>query len=160
MTGENEERKIKRLRGFEKVSSQTNNDKIILPKRKTKNSVAYDIYSPIRTIIKPKNSIRLNTGIKAYFQDDEALFIIPRSSVGIKHGIRLKNTVGLIDSDYYNNEDNDGEIILSLENNSDKDFVIEQGDRICQAYFQKILFTDNDEFETSLRVGGLGSTGK
>lgn len=77
-----------------------------LPKRSTAHSMAYDIYSPESFVLKPKQTYMLKTGIKAYMEDDEGLIINVRSSMGKKH-IMLANINGWIDSDFYNNEDNE-----------------------------------------------------
>lgn len=144
-------------RGFEKINIHKNNGEVILPKRMTKHSIGYDFFSPINVIVPSKSYVLIKTGIKSYFQEDEGLFIYPRSSWGIKHGIQLKNSVGIIESDYYNNEDNEGEIMISLMNISDKDFEIKKGDRFCQGIFKKILVT-HDKPMLKKRKGGLGST--
>ena len=86
---------------------------------------------------------KIRTKIKAYMQEDEVLIIHPRSSQGIKQKVRLQNTTGIVDSDYYNNQDNEGEIIIFLENRSQKDINISKGDIISQAMFQKFLLTDS-----------------
>ena len=151
---------MEKIRGFEKVSFRSEDKDVILPERKTRGSAAYDVHSPEEIIIKPGEHKLLHTGIKAYFQEDEALFIIPRSSIGIKHGIRLMNTIGLVDSVYYNNKSNEGEIIFALENNGKEEFKISKGDRVCQVYFQKILFADDDSFSNNERAGGFRSTGR
>jgi dUTP pyrophosphatase len=159
MTEEKTTQKTK-TRGFEKISSQANNNELKLPARSTKHSVAYDVFSPINGII-PANGgeLKIHTGIKAYFQTDEGLFFYTRSGMGTKHGIQLKNNVAVFESDYYNNPSNEGEAIITLRNISDNDFVINKGDKFCQAVFQKVLFTDDDE-AFGERLGGLGSTGQ
>lgn len=90
--------------GYETITPNFN-----LPKRSTKNSMAYDIYSPESFKLQPKQTYMLKTGIKAQMREDEGLILNVRSSMGKKH-IMLANTNGWIDSDYYNNPDNDGEI--------------------------------------------------
>jgi len=147
-------------RGFEKINMHKDNEDIILPKRMTKYSVGYDFFSPISTIVPAKSHVLIKSGIKSYFQEDEGLFIYPRSSWGIKHGIQLKNSVGIVESDYYNNQNNEGEIMISLMNLSDNDFEIKKGDRFCQGIFKKILITDEDIPQSEKRIGGIGSTGK
>lgn len=127
-----------------------------LPKRATKNSVAYDIYSPIDFEIKPKETFMLWTGIKAKFQEDEALLINVRNSMGKKH-IMLANSQGWIESDYYNNLDNEGEIGLMLYNYGNDTFKVSKNDRIAQAMFIKYLITDDDNSNKE-RTGGFGST--
>ena len=103
------------LRKFEYVNRvkstgyEMKEPKFDLPKRSTKNSMAYDIYSPEKFEVKPKETYMLKTGIKAKMRDDEGLILNVRSSMGKKR-IMLANTNGWIDSDYYNNEDNEGEI--------------------------------------------------
>jgi dUTP pyrophosphatase len=84
-----------------------------LPKRSTKYSMAYDIYSPESFILKPKETYMLKTGIKAKMGEDEGLILNVRSSMGRKH-IMLANTNGWIDSDFYNNDDNEGEIRIII----------------------------------------------
>lgn len=96
------------------------------------------------------------TDIKAYFEPDEALLINVRSSMG-KHGIMLSNTQGWIESDYADNQDNEGNIGIALHNLSDVPYVIKTGDRIAQGMFIKYLIT-NDDNAAGKRKGGWGST--
>ena len=91
--------------------------------------------------------------------DDEVLKIVPRSSIGFKKGLMLINTIGIIDSDFYNNPDNDGNIGFKLKNLTDKTVEIKAGERIMQGIFEKYLIVDDDECE-KIRVGGIGSSGK
>ena len=88
---------------------------------------------------------------------DEVLEIYPRSSIGFKKGLMLVNTVGIIDSDYYSNKSNDGNIGFKLKNLTDKEVRIEAGERVLQGIFKKYLTIDNDECNKE-RVGGIGST--
>ena len=90
-------------------------------------------------------------------QSDEELLMFPRSGLGIK-GIIIRNTIGNIDSDYYSNINNDGNIGISIWNTTDDPFVIEEGDRVCQGSFYKYLIIDNDNPISEERVGGFGST--
>ena len=133
------------MRKFEKISfkqfkKEISEDKklyesISLPQRSTKHSAGYDIKSMTRGIIKPGESMVFNTGIKSCFNEDEVLYIFPRSSFGYKYDVTLSNCVGLIDSDYYNNEDNEGHIKVKLINHGSKDLEINIGDRIAQGMF-------------------------
>ena len=91
--------------------------------------------------------------------EDEVLLLIVRSSTGIKHNIRLNNQVGVIDKDYYNNKNNEGHIFIKIQNEGEKDIVINKGDRFAQGIFTKYLLTD-DDIASGDRTGGLGSTGK
>ena len=152
------------MRGFEKISKEEENEFVMLPRRSTSRSAGYDFCSPEDVIIQPNSSYIVKTGIKAFMMNDECLFIYPRSSVGIKHGVMLKNTVGVIDSDYYNNPDNEGEIMVALHNTSQKDYILKKGERFCQGVFQKILLSDedvanDDTTNQKTRSGGIGSTG-
>ena len=127
-----------------------------LPKRATKNSIAYDFYSPEDFVVEPHSKYMLWTGIKAQFQDDEALILNVRSSMG-KKNIMLSNTQAWVESDYYNNENNEGEIGLFFYNYGDEKCEVKKGDRIAQGMFIKYLITDNDNAEGT-RNGGFGST--
>ena len=96
------------------------------------------------------------TDVKAYFEPDEALLINVRSSMG-KHGIMLSNTQGWIESDYVDNQNNEGNIGIALHNLSDVPYVIKMGDRIAQGMFIKYLTVDDDSADGN-RIGGWGST--
>lgn len=150
-------------RGFEVVEDKYRkhpNIDIQIPKRSTKNSAGYDICTPVEIRI-PAGGISeaIQTDIKAYMLADEVLEIYPRSSLGFKKGLMLINTVGIIDSDYYSNLDNDGNIGFKLKNLTDKEIVIEAGEKIMQGIFKKYLRVDNDN-SNEARIGGIGSTGK
>ena len=97
------------------------------------------------------------TGLKAYMQDDEVLYLYAKSSGFPKKGIVLSNWVGVIDGDYYENETNDGHIMFSIINLKDEDLHIKKGDSIGQAMFSKYLVADDDNAE-GIRKGGFGST--
>lgn len=129
-----------------------------LPKRATKHSIAYDFYSPEDFVVEPHSKYMLWTGVKAQFLDDEALLLNVRSSMG-KKNIMLSNTQAWIESDYYNNKNNEGEIGLFFYNYGNEKWEVKQGDRIAQGMFIKYLTTDDDNAE-GVRVGGWGSTSK
>jgi len=97
------------------------------------------------------------TGIKAYMLEDEKLDLYNRSSGPIKNKLVMTNGVGLIDSDYYENESNDGEIFFQFINYGKADLLIKKGDRIGQGVFTKFLKVDNDD-ASGERKGGHGST--
>ena len=124
----------------------------------TKSSIAYDFYSPVDTVINPMQSVMIWTDVKAKFNTDEALLINVRSSMG-KFPIMIANTQGWIESDYYSNPDNDGNIGVRLFNLSTEPYFIKAGDRIAQGMFIKYLEADNGN-TTQERVGGFGSSGK
>lgn len=131
----------------------------LLPKRKTQNSAGYDFFAIENYSIKPGETIVIPTGYKAHFPHDEMLLILVRSSMGFKYNIRLKNQVGLIDSDYYNNQDNEGHIFVALQNEGTEEYKINQNEAYAQGIFTNFLICDDDNSEGK-RVGGIGSTNK
>ena len=135
-------------------------NEIELPKRSTKNSAGYDIKSIEHGIIKPGEARNFKTGLKVCMNSDEVLYIFSRSSYAYKYNVCLMNNVGVIDSDYYNNPDNEGHFQIRLVNLGDKDFEVNIGDRIAQGVFMKYLIVDNEDIINNKRSGGLGSTGK
>lgn len=147
-------------RGFEKISSQTSNPNVSIPQRKTKHSVGYDISIPTDLSIPAQSTVKVAIGVKAFFQEDEVMYIFPRSSLAIKKNITLANGVAVFESDYYNNPDNEGEIILALKNSGDKEVSLAQGERVAQCVFHKVLFVDTEVTPQQTRLGGIGSTGK
>lgn len=103
----------------------------------------------------------VKTGVKVYLEDDEVLELYNRSSGARKNMIILANGVGIVDADYVDNEDNDGEIGFMFWNLSPLNFTVKKGDKIGQGIIKKFLLVDNDNVEDSLvRSGGYGSTGK
>lgn len=147
-----------RSRGFEVVSAWEK-EGIRLPARKTASSAGYDIESGRDMDILPGQVTLIPTGLKAYMGEDEYLAIYIRSSMAIKHGLILINSTGIIDSDYYNNEDNEGHIMVAVYNTTSQPFHISKGDRVAQGIFMKYLKADGDAAR-GLRTGGVGSTGK
>ena len=134
-------------------------DSFMLPKRATVHSAGYDFYAVDGFTIKPGEIYKVQTGCKACIPYDEVLMLYVRSSIGIKHNVRMCNQVGIVDADYYNNPDNEGHICIVLKNEGDKDFVLEKGERFAQGIFMKYLLTDNDD-TTTTRTGGIGSTNR
>ena len=153
---------MERVRGFE-VAKGFEDKGINLPIRKTKYSAGYDIEAAEDVVIpsfkKGINPTLIKTGIKAYMQDDEVLYLYNRSSNPKKKGLILANSVGVIDKDYYGNPDNDGHIMFAFYNIKDEDIEIKKGEAIGQAVFQKYLVVDDDNAEGT-RLGGFGSTNK
>jgi dUTP pyrophosphatase len=145
-------------RFFEVVKNEfrKNEGEIKLPTRATEHSAGYDFYSPVDCVIQPNESIMIWSDIKVHMYYDNALMIIPRSSMG-KQPVMIANTVGLIDSDYYGNVDNDGNIGLRLLNLGTTPYEIKTGDRIGQGVFIK-YGTIRDDNVSDVRVGGYGST--
>lgn len=148
-----------KVRGFEIVKGFEDKG-INLPKRSTKNAAGYDIEAA-EDIIVPvyKPGIKptlIPTGLKAYCKSDEFYFLMSRSS-GPKNGLLTPHGLGLIDSDYYENETNDGHFMVQVFNCSDHDLLIKKGDKIAQVVFMKYLTVDNDD-ASGERKGGFGST--
>lgn len=97
------------------------------------------------------------TGVKCKLANDEYLEIAVRSSCPLKHWLILGNGIGIIDSDYYNNPDNEGEIFFQIINLSPVDIEIKKGDRIGQGIIHKYI-TVEDDAAVGKRIGGTGST--
>ena len=149
-------------RGFE-IAKGYEDKKINLTIRKTRNSAAYDIEAAEDIVLpsfkKGMKPTLIPTGIKAYMKSDEVLLIVPRSSGPKKQGISFPHNVGVIDSDYYGNSENDGHIFIQCINLKDEDVLIKKGDAVGQAIFQKYLTVDDDS-ANGIRAGGFGSTDK
>ena len=155
-------------RCFEKISFEQFKKDIIdsrelydnyeLPVRKTKYSAGYDFIAMQDFEIKPGEIKKIPTGYKAKFQTDEMLLILVRSSMGFKYNVRLCNQVGLIESDYYNNPDNEGHLFVKLQNEGDKVFSVKKGEGYAQGIFTKFLTCGDTPL--SERTGGIGSTNK
>jgi len=167
--------KVSRNRGFEKISlKQWGKDvvgnriykdvveysEIKLPERATAHSAGYDIFSPISFALNAGESIMIPTGFKSYMLQDEKLVFYPRSGLGFKYFIRLANTVGIGDSDYFNCEKNEGHYWVKVRNEGYENIKVEKGDAIAQCIFEKYLLADGDSFKGKKRIGGFGSTNK
>lgn len=165
------------MRGFKKVSWIESD--IPMPKRGSIGSAGYDIYAicpatfecmgitgatieeawrktpDIYKTVMDLHGVKLPTGIKAFMGLDEYLSLYIRSSAAMNDGLMLATGTSIIDSDYYNNPDNEGHIIIGLKQQfyEFKQPIV----RICQGVFHKYLIADND-FVTKKRKGGIGST--
>lgn len=144
--------------GFEVVRNdkRKTNGEIKLPVRGTKNAMAYDFFSTVDVEVEPWKVAKIWTDVKAYMGERDCLILNVRSSMGGK--FMLANTSGWIDSDYYGNESNDGNIGIFLLNISDEVQEIRKGQRIAQGAFMSFKTTDDDSCDVD-RVGGFGSTG-
>ena len=148
---------------FEQFSKDICNDRDLydnyeLPKRATKSSCGYDFYAIKDIILHPGEIMKIPTGYKARFNEDEMLMLVVRSSMGFKYNVRMCNQVGIIDSDYYNNSSNEGHMWLALQNEGTVDYEIKKGTAYCQGIFVKYL-TCGEEVDAE-RVSGIGSTNK
>ncbi|WP_409021548.1 dUTP diphosphatase [Dellaglioa sp. P0083] len=177
-----------KTRGFEIVTKYAG--KIDLPVRSTTTSAGYDLaaaedftlpsiwksgFLKVLWLIRHRESVAeeelvqankilkpylIPTGIKAYMLDNEFLLLANRSSSPLKRGLILPNGIGVIDSDYYNNKKNEGEIFIQIINFSLKDQIVKKGDRIGQGIFMPYLTVDNEKVTATKRIGGFGSSGK
>lgn len=134
--------------------------KLSLPKRATVGSAGYDFFAPFDFELKSGESCKIPTGIRAEISDGWVLMLFPRSSLGFKYRLQMDNTVGIIDSDYFNAE-NEGHIFIKLTNDgrSGKTLSVKAGDAFAQGVFLPYGITKDDYVE-NVRTGGLGSTDK
>ncbi|MCQ2567303.1 MAG: deoxyuridine 5'-triphosphate nucleotidohydrolase [Mogibacterium sp.] len=133
---------------------------IRLPEQATAASAGCDFFMPFNLNFEAGSKFRIATGIR-WVTDDPAdrgkvLLIFPRSGLGFKYGIRLSNTVGVIDADYCDS-DNEGHIIISLENPSDKTVELAEGKPFCQGIVVSYEVPDGARSDEA-RNGGFGST--
>lgn len=149
-----------RTRGFEVVNDnyRKHGVEITLPTRADIGSAGYDFYAPANYVCEPHKVTKIWTDVKAYMMQDEVLLLDVRSSMGGK--FHLANTIGVIDSTYYENESNDGNIGIFLVNDTDYPINIMNGERIAQGIFTKYLTVDNDNPLSTIRNGGFGSSGR
>ncbi len=161
---------MKRIARFEKVSVEqfregcdcNNADDIYngirLPKRATTGSAGYDFYAPYDIVLKPNETAKIPTGIRAWIDEGWVLKIYPRSGLGFKFRLQLNNTVGIIDSDYYNS-DNEGHIFIKITNDTNEGRTIEipAGTGFAQGVFVEYGITLDDDAD-GIRNGGMGST--
>lgn len=141
-------------RGFEFVTGWENKTK--LPARQTQNSSGYDFYLPSDIIIEPMESIAIESGIKAYMPSNEELLLSMRSKWGRFNKLIL--LAAKIDSDYYNNPDNEGHIVICVMNLGKEVFKLDKGERICQGTFYK--YQTSNDIVNEIRNSGFGSTNK
>ncbi len=152
---------MNRIARFFKVSKEQfgrdGYENIILPRRATSGSAGYDFIAPYDFTLDSGEEIIIDTGIRAKIAEGWVLVILPRSGSGFKYGVRLANTAGVIDSDYFN-ADNEGHIKIKLIGGS-KCFNVRAGDAFAQGIFLPYGITEDDEC-CEERHGGFGSTDK
>lgn len=141
---------------FEKVSRI---EDVELPKRATENSAGYDFFAPEDIILPAKQLTRIMTGVKCELRPCMYLLLANRSSNPSKKNLYLANGIGVVDADYYNNPDNEGEIGFEYYNNSDESVEIKKGEKIGQGIINTFIRVEDDN-TTGSRDGGFGSTGK
>lgn len=135
-------------------------DSLLLPRRATKGSAGYDFFAPFSFSLPPGATIKIPTGIRAKMDEDWVLKIYPRSGLGFKYRLQMNNTVGIIDSDYFNS-DNEGHIFIKMTNDSNegKNVEVAQGTGFAQGIFLEYGITVDDDAD-GVRNGGFGSTTK
>ena len=153
------------MRRFEVVSDEFRifpDSNIILPTRATIGSAGYDFITPVEIKLQPNEFIKVATDVKVKIPEYEVLNLYLRSSIGINLNVMLSNSVGIIDSDYYNNLDNDGNIIVALYNYGQRTIKIPKGNKLAQGIFMSYQTIDNENESELLKTrhGGIGSTGK
>lgn len=133
-------------------------EELKLPKRATSKSAGYDFFAPVDFTLQPGETIKIPTGIRVKMEDDFVLKLYPRSGLGFKYRLQLNNTVGIIDADYYES-DNEGHIMAKLTNDSkeEKVVLVSKGMGFMQGIFLEYGITVDDDV-TEIRNGGFGST--
>ena len=143
-----------------KILIKKTNKEVITPKYKTDGSSGVDLSAFLekKVVIKPNSSELIPTGLQVAIPEELEIQIRPRSGLAAKESIGVLNSPGTIDSDYR------GELKIILFNHSDKDFIINNGDRIAQMVLVPIVkmeFEEVDSLPDTIRgQGGFGSTGK
>ncbi len=135
-------------------------DEIRLPKRATSGSAGYDFFAPAAFTLAPGETVKIPTGVRVWMEPEWVLKCYPRSGLGFKFRLQLNNTVGIIDSDYYDS-DNEGHIFAKLTNDSNEGKTVElkAGDGFMQGIFVEYGITLDDD-ATEVRNGGFGSTSR
>ena len=129
---------------------------VVLPKRSSAGSAGYDFFAPVAIRLEPGESIRIPTAVRARIDDGWVLMLFPRSGLGYRYRLRLDNTVGVIDSDYYGS-DNEGHIMAKITNEGSKTLELPAGKGFMQGVFMPYGITIDDDCEAR-RNGGFGSS--
>ena len=128
------------------------------PVRSTEHSAGYDMFCAEDTVVLPHSIALIPTGMKCYLFEDSWLMIALRSSTPKKKGLILANGIGIIDSDYADNPDNEGQIFIQVYNLTDHEVLVEKNERIAQGLVMPMHLLDIDNVKLVKREGGLGST--
>ena len=131
-------------------------DEIQLPQRATDGSAGYDFYIPFGASFSPAVHRMIPSGVGVRLDHGTFLMCVPRSGLGFKYGMQLRNSVGVIDEDY-SSADNEGHIMAKI--TTEAPFMLHKGDRFMQGIIVPYFTVENDEPITSKRTGGFGSTG-
>lgn len=136
-------------------------DAIPLPRQATSGSAGMDFFMPFNLDFESGSRMKIATGVRWVADEserDRVLLIVPRSGLGFKYGLRLPNTVGVIDADYCD-ADNEGHILVCFENPSDENVKLEAGRPFVQGIIVKYEVPEGAASDDA-RVGGFGSTSK
>lgn len=135
-------------------------NEIKLPKRATTGSAGYDFFAPFDFTLEVGQTIKIPTGIRVLLDSDKFLAIYPRSGLGFKYRVQLDNTVGIVDSDY-SDSDNEGHIFIKITNDGreGKTITVKAGEAFAQGIIQQYFTTEDDDTD-GIRNGGFGSTTK
>lgn len=133
-------------------------ERLALPGRATRGSAGYDFFAPFAFLLAPGETIKIPTGIRAKIDEGWVLKLYPRSGLGFRYRLQMDNTVGIIDSDYYDS-DNEGHIFIKLTNDTHagKTLEVAQGTGFAQGIFIEYGITVDDGAD-GVRNGGFGST--
>lgn len=144
--------------GYTKEDCEQVYGNIKLPRRATAGSAGYDFYAPFEITLAPGETVKIPTGIRVRIAEGWLLLLYPRSGLGFKYRLQLDNTVGIIDSDYYNS-DNEGHIFAKITNDTrdGKTVTIPAGTAFMQGVFTEYGVTEDDDAD-GIRNGGFGST--
>lgn len=150
---------------YASTSNKPNDNKLLneymnikLPKRVTRKSAGYDFFAPWSFTLQPGETIKVPSGIRVFLDDDRFLMCAPRSGLGFKYRVQLDNTLGIIDADYVES-DNEGHIFFKITNDThdNKTVTVNQGDGFVQGIIIKYDVTEDDD-ACDVRNGGFGST--
>ena len=131
-------------------------DGIKLPRRATAGSAGYDFFAPVDIELSPGGEIAVPTGVRARIDPGWVLMLFPRSGLGFKYRLQLNNTVGVVDMDYFDAE-NEGHIFIKLHNAGDRPLSLRAGEAFAQGVLLPFGLTDDDAADAPRR-GGFGST--
>ena len=131
-------------------------DTLKLPRRATAGSAGYDFYVPAALTLDPGETIKIPTGMRCRIEPGWVLMLFPRSGLGFKYRLRLDNTVGIVDADYFGAK-NEGHIFIKVTNEGTKTLTLNAGDAFAQGVFLPFGITEDDG-ASEARVGGFGST--
>ena len=130
---------------------------ILMPRRSTPYSAGYDLRTPFDFTIAPGESLVIPTGLRAFMESDMWMGIYIRSSLGFKYGIRLVNSVAVIDADY-SGAANEGHLMVGIYNGGKASVSLKAGEAFAQGIFQRYYVTEDDNPVKTERKGGFGST--